>query len=269
MSESGRPARGSRTLAVALLTLAVVLAVAVLPPIPQPGRYHDFADQRAFLGIPHFFNVASNAAFLLAGAAGLLGLWRGGTAFVHLHERWPYAVFFLGIVLVGLGSAWYHLVPGNDRLFWDRLPMSLAFMALLSAVLVERLGVRAGLRLFPWLAAAGPLSVLYWILTEQAGAGDLRFYGLVHFYPMALIPLLLWLFPPRYTRGQDVLVVLALYGAALGAEWLDQRIFSLGGLVSGHTAKHLLAALAAWWVWRMLRLRRSVIALERSDYCNP
>lgn len=109
------------------------------------------------------------------------------------------------------------------------------------------------LPLFPWLAAAGPLSVLYWILTEQAGAGDLRFYGLVHFYPMALIPLLLWLFPPRHIRGRDVLVVLALYGAALGAQWLDRQIFSLGGWVSGHTAKHLLAA---WWVWRMLRLRR-------------
>ncbi len=255
MSETDWPARSLRMLAVALLTLAVV-AVAVLPPIPQPGRYHDFADQRAFLGIPHFLNVVSNAAFLLAGGAGLRGLLRGGTAFVHSRERWPYAVFFLSVLLIGLGSGYYHLAPGNDGLFWDRLPMSLAFMSLLSAVLVERLGVRAGLRLFPWLAAAGPLSVLYWILTERAGAGDLRFYGLVHFYPAVLIPLLLWLFPPRYSRGQDVLVVLALSGPALGAEWLDRQIFSLGGLVSGHTAKHLLAALAAWWVWRMLRLRR-------------
>ena len=256
MNETGPPARGTRTLVIVLLTLAVVLAVLFLPPVPQPEQYHHFADQRTFLGISHFLNVVSNAAFLLAGGAGLRGLLRDGTAFVHSRERWTYAVFFLSILLVGLGSGYYHLAPGNDRLFWDRLPMSLAFMSLLSAVLVERLGARAGLRLFPWLAAAGPLSVLYWILTERAGAGDLRFYGLVHFYPVVLIPLLLWLFPPRYTRGQDVLVVLVLYGAALGAQWLDRQIFSLGGWVSGHTAKHLLAALAAWWVWRMLRLRR-------------
>lgn len=256
-------ARSSRTHAVALLTLAVVLAVLVLPPIPQPGGYHDFADQRAFLGIPHFLNLVSNAAFLLAGGLGLWRLLRDGTVFVHSEERWPYAVFFLSILLVGLGSGYYHLAPGNDRLLWDRLPMSLAFTSLLSAVLVERIGARAGLRLFPWLAAAGLLSVLYWILTERAGAGDLRFYGLVHFYPVLLIPLLLWLFPPRYTRGQDVLVVLILYGAALGAEWLDRQIFSLGGWVSGHSAKHLLAALAAWWVWRMLRLRRP--ALDAHD----
>lgn len=256
MNETNQPARNARMLAIVLLTLAVVLIVLFLPPVPQPARYHDFADQSGFLGIPHFLNLVSNAVFVLAGGAGLRGLLRDGTAFVHSRERWTYAVFFVSILLVGLGSGYYHLAPGNDRLFWDRLTMSLAFMSLLSAVLVERFGVRAGLRLFPWLAAAGPLSVLYWILTERAGAGDLRFYGLVHFYPMALIPLLLWLFPPRYTRGRDVLVVLALYGAALGADWLDQQIFSLGGWVSGHSAKHLLAALAAWWVWRMLRLRR-------------
>ena len=269
MSETNRPARGTRTLAIVLLTLAVVLVVLVLPPVPQPARYHDFADQRAFLDIPHFLNIVSNAAFLLAGGVGLWGLLRGETVFVHSRERWTYAVFFASILLVGLGSGYYHLAPGNDRLFWDRLPMSLAFMSLLSAVLVERLGVRAGLRLFPWLAAAGPLSVLYWILTERAGADDLRFYGLVHFYPVVLIPLLLWLFPPRYTRGRDVLVVLVLYGAALGAQWLDRQIFSLGGWVSGHTAKHALAAVAAWWVWRMLRLRLPAAALERSDHCNP
>jgi hypothetical protein len=244
--------------AIALLTLAVVLAVLVLPPVPQPEQYHNFADQRAFLGIPHFLNVVSNVVFLLVGGTGLRRLLRDGTAFVHSRERWPYAVFFVSILLVGLGSGYYHLAPDNDRLFWDRLPMSLAFMSLLSAVLVERLGVRVGLRLFPGLAAVGPLSVLYWILTEQAGIGDLRFYGLVHFYPVLLIPLLLWLFLPRYTRGQDVLVVLALYGTALGSEWLDRQIFSLGGWVSGHTAKHVLAAMAAWRVWRMLRLRRAL-----------
>lgn len=150
MNETDRPARRLKMLAVALLTLAVVPAVALLLPIPQSERYHDFADQRAFLGIPHFLNLVSNAAFLLAGGLGLRGLLRGGAAFVHSRERWPYAVFFLSILLVGLVSGYYHLALGNDRLFWDRLPMSLAFMSLLSAVLVERLGVRAGLRLFPW-----------------------------------------------------------------------------------------------------------------------
>ena len=125
--------------------------------------------------------------------------------------------------------------------------MSLAFMSLLSAVLVERPGPRVGLRLFPWLAATGPFSVVYWMLSERAGIGDLRLYGLVHFYPMLLIPLLLWLFAPRYTRGRDLLVVLALYAAALVAERLDREVFAAGGWINGHSVKHVLAAVAAAW----------------------
>ncbi len=55
----------------AALTLVAFLAVFALPPIPQPQAYHNFADQRGLFGVPHFLNVASNAALVLAGAAGL------------------------------------------------------------------------------------------------------------------------------------------------------------------------------------------------------
>ncbi|MDP1900368.1 MAG: hypothetical protein Q8K96_07930 [Rubrivivax sp.] len=249
-------ARRARLLGVALLTVAVALGVAWLPAVPQPVRYHDFADPRVCFGVPHALNVASNLGFLIAGGLGLRGLRRGDSEFVDTRERWPYALFFLSLVAVGLGSAHYHLAPSHETLFWDRLPMSVAFMSLLSAVLVERLGPGIGLRLFPWLVLAGPLSVVWWLISERAGAGDLRAYGLVHLYPLLLIPLLMALFAPRYTRGGQLLGVLALYFAALGAERLDREIFAAGGWISGHTIKHLLAALAAAWLWRMLRLRK-------------
>ena len=244
-----------RLLAIALLSIAVLVAVAALPPIPQPGHYHDFADQRVVLGVPHALNVASNLGFLIVGVVGLGRLWRPGPSFADARERWPYAVFFVSLVGVGFGSAYYHLAPSHGSLFWDRLPMSLAFMSLFSAVLVERLGPRVGLRLFPWLAAAGPFSVVYWMLSERAGVGDLRLYGLVHFYPTLLIPLLMWLFRPRYTRGGDLLWVLALYATALAVERLDREVFAAGGWISGHAVKHVLAAVAAGWAVRMLRLR--------------
>lgn len=245
-----------RRLALVLLTLAALLAVAALPPIPQPQQYHDFADQRALLGVPHALNVVSSLGLLIVGAVGLGRLRRPDSSFADAREHWPYMLFFVSLMGVGFGSTYYHLAPSHGSLFWDRLPMSLAFMSLLSAVLVERLGPRIGLRLFPWLAAAGPLSVVYWILSERAGVGDLRPYGLIHFYPTLLIPLLMWLFAPRYTRGGDLLVVLALYATALVAERLDREVFALGGWISGHSVKHLLATLAAAWVVRMLRLRR-------------
>ena len=248
-------AHRGRQLGIALLSIAALLAVAALPPIPQPGEYHDFADQRSLLGVPNALNVVSNLGFLIVGAVGLRRLWRSCASFADARERWPYAVFFASLVGVGFGSVVYHLAPSHGSLFWDRLPMSLAFMSLLSAVLVERLGPRIGLRLFPWLAAAGPFSVVYWVLSERAGVGDLRLYGLLHFYPMLLIPLLLWLFAPRYTRGGDLLWVLALYATALAAERLDHEVFAAGGWISGHTVKHVLAAVAAGWLSRMLRLR--------------
>jgi len=61
---------------------------------------------------------------------------------------------------------------------------------------------------------------------------------------------MLWLFPARYTRGGDIVVVLVIYGAAKIFEVLDGRIFAMGGVMSGHTLKHLMAALACWWLIR-------------------
>jgi hypothetical protein len=38
---------------------------------------------------------------------------------------------------------------------------------------------------------------------------------------------------------------------------LDEWVYSLGGIMGGHAAKHLLAALAMFWLfWFMLRPRR-------------
>lgn len=249
-----------RVSVVVLLSVAVAAFAASLPPVPQWAAYHDFADQRAFFGIPNFLNVVSNGLFVLVGAAGLRRLLATERLFVQRRERWPYLLFFLGVALTGIASAWYHLQPDNERLVWDRLAISVALMSWLAAVIAERIRVAAGLVLLPALLAAGAAAVLYWGATEAQGAGDLRAYGVVHFYPALLIPLLILLFPPRYTRGGDVLVVLGLYGAALAAELFDRPIFALGGLLSGHTLKHILAALAAYWVLRMLRLRRP---------CNP
>ncbi|MBU1690415.1 MAG: alkaline phytoceramidase [Gammaproteobacteria bacterium] len=247
-----------RLLLIVLLTGVIAAIIAVLPPFPQPAAYHDFADQRALLGLPNFLNVASNGLFVLVSAAGLRWLIAtgGDAAFRDRRERWIYLIFFLGLALTGIASAWYHLNPDNGRLLWDRLAMTIALMSWLAAIIAERIGVAAGLALLPALLAAGAASVLYWGATEALGAGDLRPYGMVHFYPALLIPLLTLLFPPRYTRGGDALMVLGWYAAALGAEHLDRHIFALGGIVGGHTVKHVFAALAAGWVLHMLRLRR-------------
>ncbi len=246
-----------------LLVPAIVIAITalLLPPIPQPLTYHNFADHRVWLGIPNFGDVVSNLPFAIVGLCGLIVLFTPGkTKFLDARERWLYLVMFASLILTALGSAYYHLAPDNARLVWDRLPIMIVFMALLAAVIAERVTVNAGLALFPVLEILGVASVLYWRWSELRGHGDLRFYAAVQVYAI-LILLLALLLPPRYTRGSDFAVVVGLYVLAKVLEESDPQVFALGHVVSGHTLKHLAAATAGYWVLRMLR-RRHFAATE-------
>ncbi len=237
-------------------TLAAAAAAWLLPPIAQDPAYHDLADRRALLGLPNFADVASSLGFLVVAAMGLtLVLGRRGRAmFAMPAERWPYAVFFAGLALIALGSAHYHLRPTDETLFWDRLPMSVAFMALVSAFVMDRVDRRAGLVMLPLAVALAVASVVYWRLTEAAGQGDLRAYGLVQLYPLLALPLMCRLFPGRHTTGRHVVYLLLWYAAAKACEQWDHQIFALlGGTLGGHALKHLSAAMAALMVVAMLR----------------
>jgi hypothetical protein len=243
------------------LGLGAAVIAFVLPPIPQDPAYHNFADQRGMLGIPHFLNVVSNIPFVLVGVLGLHFLSRRTStetheAFMAAWERWPFVVFFIGIAWTGLGSAYYHLAPANETLVWDRLPITVAFMSLFTAITAERIGADAGRWLFIPLLAAGAASVLYWHWGQLGGAGDLRMYGLVQYGSFLAISAMLVLFPARYTRTADLWGAMGLYGLAKAFELFDARVFALGHLVSGHTLKHLAAAAAAYGILRMLRTRR-------------
>jgi len=247
----------------ALWLLAAVLAgiALLLPPIAQPPHYHDFVDQRSCWGIPNCLDSLSNVPFMLAGAIGLFLLRRsaGQGRFRDPREAWPYYLFFVGAILIGLGSGYYHLEPTNDRLLWDRLAMMLTFMSWIAAIVAERVSLQAGLRLLPLLLAAGLGSAAWWWWSEVQGMGDLRFYLLMQLYPMLLIPLLLWLYPPRYSGDRAILGVVGLYLLALLFDRSDHLVFGLtSGLVSGHTIKHLIAALAVLAIARHLQRRHAI-----------
>ncbi|MFQ5658341.1 MAG: ceramidase domain-containing protein [Candidatus Methylomirabilales bacterium] len=249
-----------RVLLIVGLGVAATCAVIFLPPIAQDTAYHNFADHRTMLGVPNMLNAISNAPFVVVGILGLVfllsqGTGQSGRPFIDPWERWPFVVLFLGVGLTGFGSAYYHLAPTTSRLFWDRLPMTIVFMALFVTIIAERIGLTAGRRLFWPLVAAGVGSVVYWHLGELGGTGDLRFYGLVQFFPLLAIPLMLFLFPPRYTRAADLMGAVGLYVLAKLFEHFDVQIFALGGIVSGHTLKHLASAAATYFILQMLRNR--------------
>jgi hypothetical protein len=241
------------------LAVAVAIAAQLFPRTPQPLSYHDFADRRGWFGIPNFGDVASNILFLVAGLWGLafLACKPGRKQFLEPRERLPYFFMFLGLVLTAFGSAYYHLTPDNARLVWDRLPMTVVFMPLMAAMIGERVSLRLGLWLLPVLMAVGIGSVLQWYLSEQVGAGDLRFYAAVQLYSLLAL-LVALLLPPRYTHGTYLLVVAGLYVLAKLCETEDGQIFSLGHLVSGHTLKHLAAGIAGLCILRMLQKRQPI-----------
>lgn len=229
-----------------------------LAPIPQSPAYHHFADQRAWLGIPNCLNVISNLPFAIVGFIGILFLRRTSNSrqhvFIDSRERRPYLGVFIGLFLTAFGSAYYHLSPNNARLVWDRLPMTIVFASLVSAIIMERLSLRLGLQLLSWLIAFSAASVLQWYCDELHGRGDLRVYAAVQAYS-ALVLLLAMLLPRRYSRGSDYAVIFAFYAFAKIFEAADRKIFSLGHIISGHTLKHLSAATAGYWMVRMLQLR--------------
>jgi len=244
--------------ALASFTIAVVAVTMLVPRIHQPLSYHNFADQRGWLGIPNFGNVVSNLLFAIAGVWGLLFLCRqhGREIFVDPRERLAYLLVFLGLLLTALGSSYYHLAADNSRLVWDRLPMTIAFMALASAMIAERISVPAGSYMLPILILIGMGSVVWWWHTEQICAGDLRFYAAVQVYAVLVLPLML-LLPPRYSRSSDFVVIFGLYITAKILETLDRQIFAFDRhTISGHTLKHLAAGAAGFWILRMLQKRR-------------
>src|SRR5476651_548141 len=147
-------------------------------PMEQPQWYHDFADQRPMLGIPHALNVLSNAPFILVGVVGIAFLLGARShrpgVFLEPVERGPYWVYFIGLVLTGIGSSYYHANPNNETLVWDRAALAITFMGLFTAILAERIDVWCARWLLVPLVLLGAGSVFWWDHTERIGAGDLR-----------------------------------------------------------------------------------------------
>jgi len=256
------PRRAGLTILFAVVVLLFV-SFFFIPRIPQPPGYHNFADHRAWLGIPNFANVASNLPFAIFGVFGLVFLFRANsaTAFLDHRERRPYFFVFLGFFLTAFGSGYYHWHPANATLLWDRLPMTIAFMGIIAALVSERVSVAVGHYALVPLLLLGVSSPIRWYLSELHGHGDLRFYAAVQLAAVLALPLFLLLFPPRYTRTSDLVWIVVFYVLAKLLETFDAQVFSIGHLISGHTLKHLSASLSGYILLRMLRFRRPVASL--------
>jgi hypothetical protein len=234
------------------LAAGTLVGALCVRPVPQNPAYHQLADQRTLLGVPHFFNVASNALFLVAGLFGLYNaLRKPGARFEAPWVRAPWLALAAALFATGLGSAYYHWAPADDRLFWDRLPMAVGFGAVLGVTVIERIGIDLGRRLWVPLLLAGPASLIFWRL-----GGDLRFYGLYQGWAILFVPLILLLFPARSTGTVHWVGALACYALAKVFEMTDAPVYRLTGAVSGHTLKHVCAGAASGFLAWHLHSRR-------------
>ncbi|MFN7987907.1 MAG: alkaline phytoceramidase [Thermoanaerobaculia bacterium] len=251
---------------VLLLTVAAVaiVGVALHGPIPQPSGYHDFADGRSLGRIPHFADTLSNLPFLLVGVAGLTLFWRRTPPGALPALRPAYLAFLVGTALLFPGSAYYHLAPTDSTLAWDRLPMTLAFMAVFAIIIGEHISPRLGIRLLLPLLLFGALSVWYWRATDSGNGGDLRLYVLVQYLPMLLIPVIVLLYRSALAPTSYLWALLGSYGAAKALEFLDAPVFRMTGFVSGHTLKHLAAALGVYFLYLGFIRRRPAPAEQLS-----
>ena len=236
---------GAKTIFLTVFSAILIAVVFSIEPIAQDPLYHAFADTRTILGVPNFWNVMSNIPFLLVGGAGMY--------YSRSHDRpgmgpdlqFAYLVFFAGIFLTGFGSAYYHYAPGNETLVWDRLPMTLGFMGLFTIIIGEHISLVGAKRALIPLLIVGAFSVIYWGVTEARGAGDLRPYAIVQFLPMLLIPMILLMFRSIYDNVSFLWLVIILYAFSKLFEYFDSAIYEIGHLISGHSIKHVVAAIAA------------------------
>jgi hypothetical protein len=223
--------------------LALALAALFAPALPAAGWHiPHFVDTRAWLGVPNAGDVLSNLAFLA------MGVW--GTERLRARRDAPVGAswFFVGLILTCLGSGFYHLDPDMpQRLVADRLGMAVAFAGFLGIAASERVSVRAGEAVLVLMMVAG-------LLAAWVGRENLTPWVVVQFGGMALAVGLVFTRPRPGALGVPLGEVIVFYVLAKLFELGDEFVFeATGHITSGHTLKHLAAALAAWPVIRALR----------------
>ena len=228
------------SIAIIITTIISISIVLLLDPIKQNTEYHNFTDQRTYFDIQHFWNVISNLPFLFVGVRGLYSIYSNKIKIIT-SLKITYILFFLGVSIVAIGSSYYHIKPSNASLVWDRLPMTIAFMSLFSIVISEFVSSKVGKILLWPLIVIGVLSVFYWYSVD-----DLRLYILVQFLPVLVIPLILLFFKSTFTNTHGYWFLLLAYVIAKLLEHFDSQIYNILFFISGHSIKHVIAALGVY-----------------------
>ncbi|MET3439421.1 hypothetical protein ABIC94_000166 [Variovorax paradoxus] len=250
-----------------LFTFALLALVALFGPVLPAADVaiaSVFADDRSWHGLPNAMDVLSNLPFLLIGAWGLYRLNRIDRAHQQALAQFPLAppasdppdntldcawLFFAGLIATAAGSAFYHLMPDAPRLAADRAGMAVAFAGLIGIAVCERVSQRAG-----WPAAWFVLTAGLLAAEVVQETGNVLPWAIVQFGGMALVLTLALATPMRGAVGLKLGWVIFFYAVAKAFELADHQVYEASGhMISGHSLKHLVAALAGLPVLVALR----------------
>lgn len=223
-----------------LTGLIILLLLAIfLPSIAQDQNYHNFADQRTLFGVKNALDTLSNLAFIIVGLFGLVNFYNNQYIKISNSFSVLLTLFFISIILTGVASFYYHLNPNDFTLVFDRLALTLVFTFILAMLASIRISTRSGFHTLAELIILAPLSVLLWNYN-----GNLTPYAVLQFGGIEIIVLTL-LLTKAQKQSPCFTSLIILYALAKVAEFYDIEIFNLSqNLISGHTLKHLIGALA-------------------------
>lgn len=208
------------------------------------GHYHEFVDVRNLFKVNNFFDTVSNVGFLIVGIIFIKEISIKSNKDINL------MMVAVGSILVFFGSSYYHLLPDDSRLFWDRLPISMVFSGILSYSLhANNLINKQWEKIFNvyyFLFSIG--SVVFWnigVLNNQNWLGP---YVFIQFGGMLTLIYII-LTGKNKEFNKKIIAVLAWYVLAKLCEHLDGFIYEITeNLISGHTLKHIFSAVALY-IW--------------------
>ncbi|PKA63439.1 hypothetical protein AXF42_Ash005334 [Apostasia shenzhenica] len=240
-------------------TLVGLFLLVTTPRIPHSPNHHFFADMRNFLGVPNTLNVLTTYPFLLIGVPGLVLSLSGSCFGISLKwEVWGWVLFYAGIATTAFGSAYYHLKPDDDRIIWDRLPMTVSVVSLLSNLVIERVDERVGISSLVSFLMLAFISAAF-----ERAFDDLRLFMIFQFIPCIVIPLLVFLFPPKYSHSGYWFWATGFFLLSRFESLADMKLYSVNRyIISGHSLEHLCLAMVPFILTVMLWFRSIKISRD-------
>jgi hypothetical protein len=117
----------------------------------------------------------------------------------------------------------YHLWPNNETLVYDRIPIVIIVVSFFAFIIHDLISIKKGYYVFIVLNIIGIITVIYWITSEHAGKGDLRWYAMMQFFPVIAIPLLLLLYKSPFNYAKEVIPIFLFFGLAGSAKSLIKK----------------------------------------------